>query len=245
MLRCSKFIHNLVLLVFVGMWGFALMACALESDTNPASPIPPQGFDERPPEADGDRDDGGGDLEDWILPPRWEKLGRGPGQWSEFVYDQLDIYGQSLLAYQARDIKEFCASYDELDSVELKNFWLYLISTMTELESSHRPEAKYQENFRDSQGNYVISRGLLQLSIESANSYGCRIRQAQQLHDPYVNLSCGIRILNRWVEVDGVLSQRVSGRWRGAARYWSIFRKARTLRQIKSWTQALEFCRPS
>lgn len=134
-------------------------------------------------------------------------------------------------------MNEFCENYDELRSEDKLNFWIYLLSSMTELESSFKPETRFQESFNDSQGRPVISRGLLQLSIESANGYGCNIREANQLHDAETNLSCGIRIINHWAKRDLRIAGKVSGSWRGSARYWSVLRNEKGTR-IRNWTKA-------
>ena len=52
-----------------------------------------------------------------------------------------------------------------------------LMVEMARYESGFKPEATYKENFKDSQGRFIISRGLYQLSVESANqkAYGCGV----------------------------------------------------------------------
>jgi hypothetical protein len=115
---------------------------------------------------------------------------------------------------------------------------------MTEFESGHRPATSFQEAFNDAQGNNVISRGLLQLSIESANAYGCGFANAMEIHDPKKNLSCGIRILNRWVGTDQRLAGRINTKWLGGARYWSVLRFTNApLAKIQGYTRALAICR--
>lgn len=50
-------------------------------------------------------------------------------------------------------------------------------------------------------GGYVISRGLLQMSLQSSQSYGCSMmKKPADLHQPLENLSCGVRILANRVE---------------------------------------------
>ncbi len=148
------------------------------------------------------------------------------------------------MAKNPSDVHEFCPNYANLSKAQKKNFWVYLLSSMTEFESGHRPETSYQEAFNDAKGNPVISRGLLQLSIESANAYGCGFATAQEIHDPKKNLSCGLRILNRWVGNDQRLAGRINNKWLGGARYWSVLRYTNApLAKIQGYTRAIDICR--
>lgn len=214
----------LFLFVFVfsieGAWGFG---------KKPANPEPP-----KPVPTDPTPD---------VIRARWEASQRDGGKWSQWAFDQLPIVGKDLLAKTPADIATFCPNYKNLNTTDKKNFWVYLLSAMTQLESGHRPEVTYQEAFNDVQGNPVISRGLLQISIESANGYGCALKNAQELHDPYKNLTCGIRILNRWITPDGVITGKVGTKWQGGARYWAVLRKDTHLANIRSWTKAQSICR--
>jgi hypothetical protein len=119
---------------------------------------------------------------------------------------------------------------------------------MAKPESNFKPQSFYQEKFKDAQGRRVISRGLLQISHESANQprYACDIKQPHSLHDPKVNLSCGVKIMSKWVQTDGVISQQ---RWskdpKGGARYWSTLRPQRgKVQSIANFTRQLPFCDP-
>jgi hypothetical protein len=151
--------------------------------------------------------------------------------------------GSELLTAAPRDVEAYCPSYDDLNQEQRRAYWVYLLSRLARFESSHDPSVSYEENFNDAQGNRVISRGLLQLSKESANGYGCGIGDATELHDPETNIRCGVRILNRWVaERDGVIAARINGQWRGAARYWSPFRDDSKREQIASATAAQPYC---
>jgi hypothetical protein len=173
---------------------------------------------------------------------RWEGRAGGPS-WSEHVRDDLPRLGTDLLAAAPSDAAEWCPNFDALDCAGRNQMWAYLMSAMSHFESGHRPEVTYTEAFPDSSGNNVVSRGLLQISIESGRGYRCPLATAQDLHDPLVNLSCGIRILNRWVPQDGVIAGRsAEGRWLGAARYWSIFRHPARIASMKAWLHAHPLC---
>lgn len=110
-------------------------------------------------------------------------------------------------------------------------FFVLLISTMSRFESNHSATVTYTENFRDNQGNLIVSRGPLQVSKESCNGYGAGIKDEKELHDPYTNFRCAVLILNKWIPLDGTVADGKPGAWRGGARYWSVLRDV-TKREI-------------
>jgi hypothetical protein len=178
-----------------------------------------------------------------VIRARWETKNRDGAAWSQYVYDQLPVLGANILAKNPADIASFCPNYANLSTGDKKNFWVYMLSSMSERESAQNPNSTYTESFNDAKGNPVISTGLLQISLESANSYGCGFTSQNQLTDPERNLACGIRILNRWIGNDGVVTGRSGTAWRGGARYWSTLRStSSSLAVIQSWTQALRIC---
>lgn len=165
--------------------------------------------------------------------------------WSRFVLSALESVGQNLLATTPTDAQEFCPAFASLDRDGRRQFYLALISSMARYESSFDPSVSFQESFNDAQGNPVISRGLLQLSVESANAYsGCLLDRAEELHDPETNLTCGVAILDRLIGRDQVIGGRVNGRWRGGAAYWSVLRQTSSRRQqITNFTRTIDACR--
>lgn len=223
MVKFSGILLCLFLFSAEGAWGFG----SKPANPNPPSPPPPVVPDPTPE----------------VIRARWEASQRDGAKWSQYVFQQVPVLGKDLLARAPADIASFCPGYSDLNTADKKNFWVYFLSAMTQLESGHRPEVSFQEAFNDSQGNPVISRGLLQISIESGNAYGCGFRNEQEVHDPYKNLDCGLRILNRWIGRDGVISGGGSGAWRGGARYWAVLRKESHLVNIRSWVKAQAICR--
>lgn len=175
--------------------------------------------------------------------PLWESRVSDGREWSTHVDRELDRLGQDMLDVIPADSGLFCPKYKSLSYSQRKQYWAYLISSMVRFESNFKTDTSYKESFNDSRGNPVISRGLLQLSIESGNAYGCGFKNAQELHDPYKNLSCGVRILNRWVGRDARIAGKVSNSWRGGARYWSVLRSTTNpYSSILSWSQNLAIC---
>lgn len=103
----------------------------------------------------------------------------------------------------------------------VKDCVMQLISIMAKYESNFKPETNYTEGFNDSKGKPVISRGLLQISQESANGYNCNIVKPEQLNDPKTNLFCAVQIIHRWAIRDNTLMGEPK---KGCARYFSVCR---------------------
>lgn len=181
------------------------------------------------------------------IPFTWDGKHRNADLWSEYTHRAIEDFGDGLMASEPEDINNFCPNYLNLNDEGRLMFWIHLISSMVKYESGFKPETFYQEAFKDRNGNYIISRGLLQLSIESARGYKCDLDDAQDLHDAQKNLECGVRIINRWVERDGVVaSKRSDGKWIGGARYWSVLRKrssSKSYDRIRNLTMNNEVCR--
>lgn len=179
-----------------------------------------------------------------LAKPLWEAKVADGKNWTLHVMNKLDTLGVEMLDILPTDFATFCPKYNKFTYTQKKEFWTYLISAMTQYESKFNPKARYEEDFSDSNGEPVISRGLLQISIESANSYDCGFRNTQELHDPYLNLNCGIRILNRWVgERDFRIAGKVDSKWRGGARYWSVLRTTSgSYKSIVNLTKGTALC---
>lgn len=148
----------------------------------------------------------------------WDSQKDG-NEWTKILSVAIDRYGQDLLSAKPSDGGTY--SYQQT-----KQFWIMLISSMARFESAFKPETSYTEKFADANGVRVVSRGLLQISIESGKGYGCVIPKAEDLHDPKVNLECGVKILNKWVPKDGVIGTNK----KGGARYWSVLRESNSSR---------------
>ncbi len=163
-------------------------------------------------------------------------------QWTNTAEDtikQTNLYRQV-----PDDIMNFCPTYPKLSQIHRIQFWVGLLSAIVKHESQFNTHLTYTERFFDGHGNAVISRGLAQLSIESANQkrYSCDIKNEMELHDAKNNIECAIKILDYWVNQDQVISGKLSTHL-GGARYWSVLRKGRSeLEQIKVFTQSMPMC---
>ncbi|MDH5182124.1 MAG: transglycosylase SLT domain-containing protein [Gammaproteobacteria bacterium] len=166
-----------------------------------------------------------------------------------YTKEALLRHGRDLLTVVPKDISRYCPRYTTVSRQERLQFWSALISGLAWFESNHSSAVRYKERFADVRGKAVISRGLLQISRESANAYGCDITEANQLHNPKVNINCGVKILNKWVgQEDQVIAQRRGGllvkeTWLGAAKYWSPFRDYSRIRSLARALKELPFCK--
>jgi uncharacterized protein YraI len=173
----------------------------------------------------------------------WDGKHPDAANWTRYTAEAIATYGSGLTGSVPSDVTSFCPSYPKLSKAERTQFWTGLIAGMAKFESNYNPQTKYTESFTDSSGSNVVSRGLLQLSYESAKAYGCSISSGAELHDARTNLTCTVRILNKWIGGDGVVTDSEGSKWLGGARYWSVLRKSSTLNPIISITSNLSVCR--
>lgn len=176
--------------------------------------------------------------------PLWEQKSTDYREWSDHVRRELHTLAPALLNHLPKDSGVYCPNYKNLTLIQREDFWIYLLSAMARYESNFNPDLKYKESFYDNNGKNVISRGLLQISIESSRGYNCGFANENEIHDPFKNLSCGLRILNKWMVNDGYIGSRVIRSWRGGARYWSVLRSnGSSQKAIVKLTKALNYCK--
>lgn len=156
------------------------------------------------------------------IKPRWETVKAHP-EWTGYARESLWEHGQYLLTGELKDIGDFSTK----KVTDREEFMIFLLSLMVEKESYFDPSSEYKENFKDRHGRYVISTGLFQISLESSNGsrYKCGMKSQADLKDPRKNIECSVKILNALVKENARLAGRVSRRWKGGARYWSVLRK--------------------
>lgn len=178
--------------------------------------------------------------------PAWARRDQGTN-WSSMTAKALTELAQPMLAAHLNDVADFCPKYNSLVKEERAKVWVMIFSMMAFFESSFKSNQPFAEGFKNSRGEVVISRGLLQISSESANSYGCGIQTEAQLEDPETNLRCGVRIMNSLVSrsnlIHGKLTSAVNGNpWAGGARYWSVLRWNQKDAVIRAATRRLPQC---
>ncbi len=179
-------------------------------------------------------------------------LGDWPNEsWSAVAFKAFSA-DPKLLAVVPADMPGLCKNFPAMSPKDRAKVYTYLISAMARFESSFKPSTTYQEDFDDAKGQPVISAGLLQISIESAKSYGCPVKVTEDLFSPTSNINCGERILSRWIQNDGVLSGRKwitksdgtkKNQHLGGGRYWSVLRETSGSRaKIFAKLKALPLC---
>ena len=105
------------------------------------------------------------------------------------------------------------------------DYWPKFFKALSKAESNHNPQATYKESFKNGKNKRVISSGLLQVSLESGLGYKCPFKSQKDLFKPLLNLKCGLMIMDRWIQRDGVIYGKKSSNWKGGARYWSVLRE--------------------
>ncbi len=167
------------------------------------------------------------------------------GSWTRTT--ETAVAASSLPSAVPRDIIRFCPAYKHLPRKKRIRFWVGLLSSMAEFESTFDPEAAARGPSKDVFRRRGVNRGLLQISKESANqpSYSCDIENAKHLHDPAINLPCAVKILSTWVSADHVIaSYKGNKKTRGGGRYWAVLQeKNGRLPAISGFTRNLPFCR--
>jgi len=174
----------------------------------------------------------------------WNKVNLD-GSWTRTA--EAAVRATTLATLVPKDIDTFCPRYASRDAEERTRFWVGLLSAMAQPESNFKLSTKYVEpDIRDAHNQNVVSRGLLQISMESANqaAYDCAIKNAQDLHEVDVNLHCAARIMQHWVRKEGRIAAP-SRPVMGAARYWSVLRGAKKhLGAITEFTRKMAVCKP-
>ncbi len=168
--------------------------------------------------------------------------------WTKLTMKAIEDLGSKLIQTDILDAQDFCPAYKSLLTLEREKVWVQLISSIAKFESDFNPISAFTESFRGTDNKLVVSRGLLQISKGSANSYGCHIVSERQLEDPETNLRCGVRIISSLVSKDqairGLGSVDVSSApWMGAARYWSVLRRNTKDLLIRASVRQMSICK--
>lgn len=202
-----------------------------------------------------------------MLTPHLSWTGKHPDAeaWTEHLLGELSK--SDFVKTELRDGKDFCPNISNLNFEQRVLFYAELVAKMTQFESSFRPESIYRECSKKkstygsngvwhkelslyclpghrADGGIAISRGLMQMSYGSALSYGCVLHDPPDLHNPYLSLSCAVKIIDRWVTRDRRLGGKSGSNWQGLARYWSVMRSSSgSYPKIKSYMRNIPICR--
>lgn len=193
--------------------------------------------------------------------------GKSHPEWDKALDEGLEQF--KSINVNPKDAKVFCPKYNMLPTWERKGVMKQLVSIMAKQESGFKPETSFTECSKSkstygSSGKYfperkqycipghkldggvAVSRGLLQISFGSSQSYKCGFTDPKELHDAGKNLQCQLKILDRWIGQDKAFQGRIDGHWAGCARYHSVCRDregSRSFPAIKAYMQALPECR--
>jgi hypothetical protein len=198
----------------------------------------------------------------------WDKIPEGP-KWTAIVVKALGELGGPMLALkELKDQKDFCPNYPSLNMNQKIQFYTMLVSTMAKFESGFNTKSAVHECRKTcvyskcvkveglgycmaggdpADGGVITSRGLLQMSYRSAVDFNCGPKSAEQMHDPEMNLRCGVRVLNYFISRDKRIGDDADLNHFGGGKYWAVLRQSKGYNKnsrdaIASRTRSLPFC---
>jgi hypothetical protein len=156
---------------------------------------------------------------------------------------------------EARAVKPFCPQFQEMSEADRKVFWAYVFQALAGAEAGLKPTTDVRHTepevaVKDSVTNRMVrSEGLLQLTYEDSDRYGCDFDwdKDKQLPEkdpqktilqPENNLKCGIRIMsNQLIDKHKPLATGSS--------YWSTLRPGTVSYRVfvKQMTNVPSACR--
>ena len=134
--------------------------------------------------------------------------------WDKIVEDALP---PSMLSGRVpRDVRHFCPRFYSMQPVDKRAFWAYFFQALAGAEAGLKPRARVRHTqpavaVTDSvTGRAVRSQGLLQLTYEDSDRYGCDFdwyadkklkpdSAAKTILLPKNNLECGVKILKHQI----------------------------------------------
>lgn len=152
--------------------------------------------------------------------------------WDNIVEEALP---PSMLSWRVPpDVRHFCPRFYSMKDVDKRAFWAYFFQALAGAEAGLKPRARVRHTepavaVTDKvTGRAVRSQGLLQLTYEDANRYGCDFdwqtdkklkpdSAAKTILQPKNNLECGVKILAHQI-IDS--HKRILSR----SSYWSTLR---------------------
>ncbi len=181
-----------------------LCACSKQEVQRPAPPTPSVEMKQAPPTPiDEKKAELGGKT--------WD-----PG-WDQIVEQALP---PAMLSTQVpRDVRRYCPRFYEMPDVDKRAFWAYFFQALAGAEAGLDPKTRVRHTepavaVKDGvTGRAVHSEGLLQLTYEDQERYGCdfdweRDRKlppsdaSRTILQPKNNLECGVKILTKQI-IDG------------------------------------------
>jgi hypothetical protein len=185
---------------------FALFACGCakqEAHAASCPPAQPQALATKPAPAtpiDAKKVELGGDTWD----PQWD------------VIVEKALPAEMLSSQVPRDVRRFCPRFYVMSEVDKRAFWAYFFQALAGAEAGLDPKTRIRHTepevaVRDDvTGRMVRSEGLLQLTYEDQERYGCDFNweadrtlppkdPAKTILQPKNNLECGVKILTKQI----------------------------------------------
>ena len=161
----------------------------------------------------------------------WSHRSEGD-RWSRAALTALRSHASVLPRTVPKDIGDWCPAYATNDTGAREAFWIGLLSALAKHESTYRPAAV---------GGGGKWYGLTQILPSTARLYGCQARSGAALKDGASNLSCAVRIMNKTVARDGVVSHGM----RGVAADWGPFHSSKKRNDMIAWVREQPYCQAS
>jgi hypothetical protein len=135
-------------------------------------------------------------------------------EWDKLV--ELALPPEMLSRQVPRDVRRFCPRFYELSEADKRAFWAYLFQALAGAEAGLDPTTRVRHTEPEVAvidkvtGRAVRSEGLLQLTYEDHDRYGCNFDWQQDktmkpddpdktILDPKNNLECGVKILSNQI----------------------------------------------
>lgn len=172
----------------------------------------------------------------------WEKTSAPHPERKPWSDELTKIVAKDLAEYdKASDIEQFCPKYKSLNSEEKTKAVSELFVAAAFYESGYKPASFMRECRKEKcvygsgcqihpefgycmkgghklDGGIVISRGLMQMSLESALSYKCEgLKVPNDLHDPIKNLRCANTIMKKQIN-------RTENKIGAKSNYWAVLK---------------------
>ena len=160
------------------------------------------------------------------------KLDWNHPDWSDALFGLVNDHFAEF--DKAKDAARFCPKYLSLSKTDKIVMWSTLIVAVSKYESGYNPNSVFHEPAPLN----VDSIGLLQLSY--GDTFCPKSKSQGDLKDPFVNLNCGVKIMAKWINQDGVVQNSDK---RGAARYWSVLRDGHHVKDIAAKVSSLGVCK--
>ena len=141
-------------------------------------------------------------------PTRWDV------EWDKII--ELAIPPEMVSRHAPRDVLLFCSRFYEMEEADKRAFWAYFFQALAGAEAGLKPETRVRHTDPEVAvtdkvtGRQVRSEGLLQLTYEDQQRYGCDFDwevdkkmkaddPAKTILQPKNNLECGVKILNNQI----------------------------------------------